>query len=133
MTTETTFEDANRRYHTAHIAFAQIDAKVIDASATLEELHEKHAAAANELNAAREALVKARSPVRPAPNPETQLVGMNLRSDGQFDEGLAAADTLELSGVTTAEGARAVRDAYHGRNGGSDFPQVSVDLSQLDV
>ncbi len=73
MNTENTFEAANRRYHTAHIAFAQIDAKVIDASATLEELREKHTAAASELNAAREGLVQARSPAKPEPDNRSEL------------------------------------------------------------
>lgn len=73
MTTDSNFEAAKLRYHTAHVAFAKIDGQVIDASATLEELREKHAAAADELNAAREGLVQARSPVRAAPETRSEL------------------------------------------------------------
>jgi hypothetical protein len=55
-------ELAKREYHAANIAMGDLDAKVIDAAATLEELKTAFGEAVIRVNDARDALIDARTP-----------------------------------------------------------------------
>lgn len=55
-------ELAKREYHAATIAMGELDAKVIDAAATLDELKQAYGASIVRVNAARDKLVEARTP-----------------------------------------------------------------------
>lgn len=67
-------ELAKREYHAATIAMGELDAKVIDAAATLDELKQAYGASIVRVNAARDKLVEARTPPAVALDPDAAFM-----------------------------------------------------------
>lgn len=62
----TPLETAKREYNLAMIAMAELDTRVIDTAATLEELKEAYGEAVARVNRARDAMIEARTPTQAA-------------------------------------------------------------------
>jgi hypothetical protein len=89
-----TLELAKREYHAATIAMGELDAKVIDAAATLEELKTAYGEAVirvNDARDARDALIDARTP----PAPKEPATASVVATQGA----LVSASTLPLNGA----------------------------------
>lgn len=67
-------ELAKREYHAATIAMGELDAKVIDAAATLDELKQAYGASIVRVNAARDKLVEARTPPAATLDPDAAFM-----------------------------------------------------------
>jgi hypothetical protein len=86
-------EQARKEYHDATVEMASIDAKLIDAAATLEELKAAHGEAIIRANRAREALVDARSPA-PDQTP-ARVQDATLTSQGPLSHGAVDAELVD--------------------------------------
>lgn len=78
-------EIAKREYHLATVAMGELDAKVIDAAATLDELREAYGKSITRVNQARDALIEARTPP-----PADEARDARRMSDREYFEALHA-------------------------------------------
>jgi hypothetical protein len=127
MTNATTLEEAKQRHHKAAARFHDLDARLIDAKAGLEELTSEHGKACDELNAARIALIDARAPQRVADGEKPQSVEGALAAVERLDTDClnTAADGIQGAASTVVEAANAAFDRQDGqfrqRADGSQF------------
>lgn len=76
-------EVAKREYHLATVAMGELDAKVIDAAATLDELREAYGKSITRVNQAREALIEARTPPPASETADAPREGLRAVECGQ--------------------------------------------------